>query len=480
MPTAKPLYHFAPEEHFMNDPNGLVWHEGYYHLFYQLVINGQQHWGHASSKDLVRWENRPPAITPDKLGNVWSGSAVSLPAPTDNVARGQVIAFFTSQNELLPPNGPQVQCLATSVDGGETFARFESNPVVPNSGDPDFRDPKVFWHEPTGAWVMVLACSSELRFFRSLDMINWTRSGTLKNPYQGTWECPDLFKIGVEGTRESRWILIVSTVGGETQPDFSFTVGTEYYIGSFDGYSFVADPMTRPGRLDYGPDNYAAITWNNLAPGDDRRIAIGWMSTWLYAFDVPLDGWKGMMTIPRELRLMQTSKGLRLAQFPVRELESISGAPIVVPPSGDNSFSTALPHHACRIKVALHCTAESAAGIKLTGDSGCEVAVGYDGPGRKLYIDRSQSGAAGLPPDFNVVITAPYDAGETACTLDILLDRWSIEVFTGDGLVAVTAQIFPGAPLTRLTTFAGEASIVNRIEAQGMEDVYSADRAASV
>ena len=321
----RPLFHFSPPAHWMNDPNGLVWYEGEWHLFYQHNLDGKLHWGHAVSADLTRWTPLPTALFPDADGDVWSGSAVVDVEDVSGFFGGGsgLIAFWTHHNTLAPPRGPQAQCLSFSRDRGRTWTPYAGNPVVPNPHIADFRDPKVIHHKPSGQWVMAVAVFDRIHFYTSPDLKCWTFGsafGEGQGSHAGVWECPDLFPLSVDGSPgESRWVLIVS-ISGEG------CVRTQYFVGDFDGANFRSEnPAETILWSDGGMDNYAAVSWANVPSADGRRLWIGWMNNWAYAWDVPTVGWKGTMTLPREVRLRRMPEGIRLTQTPVRELETRRG-----------------------------------------------------------------------------------------------------------------------------------------------------------
>jgi len=293
----RPLVHFTAPSGWINDPNGLVYFEGEYHLFYQYIphrpdggVGGSfsPHWGHAVSADLVQWSHLPIALYPDHLGAIYSGSVVVDWHDTSGLFGGRsgLVAIFTHHNASSAPLGPEVQSIAWSADRGRTWTAYPDNPVIANPGVRDFRDPKVFWHVPTGRWVMVVTYGGDrVRFYSSANLRDWSQTGEFgagQGAQSATWECPDLFELPVDGDpRHTYWVLNVSTYHAAAVSD---RVGMQYFVGDFDGVTFRnANPAGLVLTTDQGCDNYAAVTWSDVPANDGRRVMIGWMSDWAYA-----------------------------------------------------------------------------------------------------------------------------------------------------------------------------------------------------
>ena len=306
----RPQFHYSPRANWMNDPNGMVYFNGEYHLMYQYFPGGQSwgpmHWGHAVSRDLMHWEHRPVALYPDEFGMIFSGSAVVDWRDSSGFFGGKpgLVAVFT-HHAALPDTREvrQSQSLAYSADGGRSWVKHKGNPVLTEPSLPDFRDPKVFWHEPEGRWIMALAAGDHIRFYASPNLREWTYTGEFgrrEGSHQGVWECPDVFPLPVEGQPgETRWVLLVS-IGG--LPEDAEGSRTQYFLGTFRGGCFHGgEPAETVHWLDAGRDHYAGVTWSD-AP-DNRRILLGWMSNWKYAAVTPAASFRGAMTLPRELAL---------------------------------------------------------------------------------------------------------------------------------------------------------------------------------
>ena len=298
----RPQIHFSPKEHWMNDPNGMVYNDGIYHLFFQYypggTVWGPMHWGHATSKDLIHWQQQPVALYPDSLGYIFSGSAVVDKNNTSGFGKdGKVplVAIFTSHYPHAAPGATDFenQSLAYSLDNGKTWIKYSGNPVLKNPGIPDFRDPKVMWYGPENKWVMTLATRDRVTFYSSNDLKHWNKEsefGQSAGAHGGVWECPDLFPLKYKG--ETVWILIVNVNPGGPNKGSA----TQYFTGNFDGNKFNSN-SSQVKWIDYGPDEYAGVTWNNTG---NRRIFLGWMSNWLYANQVPTVKCRNSMSIPRK------------------------------------------------------------------------------------------------------------------------------------------------------------------------------------
>lgn len=459
-----PAMHFAPPDHWLNDPNGLVHHEGRYHLFYQYnpyaPLHGNMSWGHALSTDLVAWEHLPVALWSGDEHEVYSGSVVVDAVGVSGYGtpgRPSLLAFYTAHHR---ETRRETQCVAVSLDGGLTWSQHPGNPVL-DRGSTDFRDPKVLrWRGPVGAdsWVMVAveAVRREVHLFGSDDLLTWTPLSVFgpEGAVEGVWECPDLFPLTVDATGEQFWVMLVSMYPGGVAGGS----GTQYFVGHFDGTVFT--PLRRPQAtdiawLDHGPDHYAGVTFFGLP--DDERTLIGWMSNWDYAAKLPpLDGTRGQMTIPRRLRLTPDAVGQPvLAQEPV--LPALTWAQRSPTTEVWPAFGSLVGP--CVVDVGL-CLGEGArAGIRLRaredGTGGVRVYVTEDAVG----VDRTE--VAGGVPGFAGVFEAPRTLGGPDAALRIVLDERSIEVFADGGATVVTALFLPepGALGGSVTAESGAVSV---------------------
>lgn len=453
----RPQFHFSPEKGWMNDPNGLVYHAGEYHLFYQhypdSTVWGPMHWGHAVSTDLVHWQHLPIALYPDSIGCIFSGSIVVDEQNTSGFQTGTeppLVAIFTYHNlewERAGRLDRESQGIAYSLDRGRTWTKYAGNPVLKNKGDVDFRDPKVFWHQPSKHWIMPLAVGQHLEVFTSPDLKNWQKAsdfGEKEGAHGGVWECPDLFPLkAADGTE--KWVLLQNIGRGAVAGGS----GTQYFVGEFDGQSFKNDnPPETVLWLDYGADNYAGVTWFGAPEG--RRIFIGWMSNWDdYAQTVPTDGWRSAMTVPRELSLGRTAEGYRLLQMPVRELEQLRKGHFPIKAESVDVYSHAAfsdkkpdPCHDIDLTIDLARSDAEALGITLRNRLDEEVVIGYDRQQQQFFIDRTKSGKTDFSKKFPVRHVAPYHAGDTL-SIRVLTDASSVEVFLDGGRLAMTDVFFP-------------------------------------
>ncbi len=442
----RPRFHFTPEAGWLNDPNGFAYFDGEYHLFYQyepdslLGTGAGKHWGHAVSADLVGWTDLPVALAPDELGAIWSGCAVVDWRDTSGFFGGSpgLVALFTHWRE-----GVQAQSLAHSADRGRTWTKYAGNPVIVAPELRVFRDPKVCWHAATGRWIMVVTIGQRARFYTSPNLRDWQEVGEFGQGYgsqSGVWECPDLFPLPVDGASgRERWVLLISVngPGGSTM---------EYFVGDFDGWTFTSDnPAATVLPFDFGRDCYAAITWADLPPDDGRRLAIGWMSNWRYAHDLPTAPWRGALTLPRELVLQERPEGTRLIQRPVAELRELRGQTRQWPVqtiAPETALNPALTGEGVEIVVTFGNVAAREFGLKVRAGGGRGATVGYDTARQSVFIERGEEDNAGLAR-FGGRSEAPLALDGGQLTLHLFIDRCSIELFADGGAVVLTDLFFP-------------------------------------
>ena len=430
----RPAYHHSPAYGWMNDPNGLFYKDGVWHLYYQWNPYGSQWenmtWGHSTSTDGLHWTPQPTAIEADALGAIFSGCCVVDKNNTAGFGNGAIVAYYTSAGAR------QTQSMAYSVDGGQTFTKYAGNPVIV-SDVPDFRDPHIFWNEEAGFWNMVLASGQEMSIYSSKDLKQWKHEsnfGLTYGNHSGVWECPDLMKLPVDGTGEQKWMLICNINPGGP---FGGSA-TQYFIGQFDGHQFVCEDQPEETKwMDYGKDHYATVTFDN-AP-DGRRVAIAWMSNWQYANQVPTMQFRSTNSILRDLSLYQYEGETYCAVRPAKEMDAARGKKI------------ARPTDRCEIVVTL----KGDARITLSNGSKERVVLDYDADMASLDFDRRHSGQSSFSDAFPTVVTAPVHG--SLRTLRIFIDKSSIEVFDADGRLSMTNLVFPSSPYSRISV-KGKAS----------------------
>lgn len=442
----RPQFHFSPKEKWMNDPNGMVYYKGIYHLFYQhypdSTVWGPMHWGHAVSKDLVHWEHLPIAIYPDSLGMIFSGSAVVDKDNTSGLGTKEnppLVAIYTyhaMEKEKAGHNDYQTQGIAYSTDDGMTWKKYHGNPVLKNPGIKDFRDPKVFWHEQSKKWIMTLAVQDHMEFYGSPNLLTWSKLGEFgrdKGAHGGVWECPDLFELPVEGTDEKHWVLLVSINPGGPNGGSA----TQYFVGNFNGKTF--EPMYNMNDttwLDYGPDNYAGVTWSN-AP-DNRRIFLGWMSNWAYTQVTPTQRWRGATTVPRELSLQASGPNRYVISRPVRELVQHAEE------KDTTNANRALSLIEGEIEAAKFDY------VELSNAKGEKLRIGLDKKAKEFYVDRSEAGNVTFSKQFVTRAVCPRLSNDATIPYTIITDVSSVEVFFDNGLSVMTATFFPVEPFTNV------------------------------
>jgi len=473
----RPKFHFTPPEHWMNDPNGMVFYEGEYHLFYQYypeaTVWGPMHWGHAVSRDLLNWEHLPIALYPDSLGLIFSGSAVVDWNNTSGFGKNgkpPLVAIFTHhlmEAEKAGRSDFQYQSIAYSNDKGRTWTKYAGNPVIPNTQKiKDFRDPKVIWDAASKQWVMVFAAYDHVKLWGSQNLKNWTflsDFGKEFGTHGGVWECPDLFPIAVEGSDEKRWILLQSLNPGSPNGGS----GTQYFVGDFDGKKFTIDPTFRTAVingqalwLDWGRDNYAGVTWSDVPKSDGRRIFIGWMSNWDYATVVPTQKWRSALTLPRELTLKKTDAGYRLFSLPVREMAKRQGKSFKLPSQSltmpiDLTAKSGISASACALELEFTPEGDSGEWVLELSNSKNEVyRIGYDVAKKLFFSDRTRSGNLDFSSKFAAhVHFAPRTSKNKSITLQLYFDRASCELFADNGAVALTDNFFPTEDFSKLRLF---------------------------
>ncbi len=464
----RPLFHHTPEYGWMNDPNGMFYKDGVWHLYYQYNPYGSKwqnmSWGHSTSSDLVNWEHKPVALRPDGLGSIFSGSCVVDTDNTAGMGKDEVIALYTSAGTS------QMQSMAHSSDNGITFNVYPANPVI--TLESEARDPNMFWNERTGEWNLVLAhaLDHEMLFFTSPDLKEWTLQSAFGKgigAQDGVWECPDLFELPVEGTDEKKWVLICNINPGG--PFGGSAV--QYFVGDWDGRKFTADTLpdgSIPTKwLDYGKDNYALVSWSG-AP-DGRRTAIGWMSNWQYAADVPTMQYRSANTLPREIGLFRGPDGeVYASSAPSPELLGMRGK-LTESASRINAGSKArsfrLPEAndgVCEILMDIDAAKADNVTLTLSNKAGDEVVMTYDRKASQFSFDRTRSGIVDFSESFPAITVSPTYEKNGKISLRVFIDRSSIELFGNEGRFVMTNLVFPTQPYSTLSVASsGNAKISN-------------------
>ena len=423
----RPLYHQTPLYGWMNDPNGMFYKDGVWHLCYQYNPYGSQWenmtWGYATSTDLVNWTHMPAVLEGDALGAVFSGSSVVDKNNTAGFGKDAIIAFYTSAGHS------QMQSMAYSTDGGKTFKKYANNPIITSTAR-DFRDPHVFWNEEAGFWNMILAAGQEMQIYSSANLKDWKYESSFGHEYGnhgGVWECPDLMKMKVRGTEKEKWMLICNINPGGP---FGGSAA-QYFIGQFDGHKFTCeDEPSETKWMDYGKDHYATVTFDN-AP-DGRRCAIAWMSNWQYANQVPTMQYRSANSIVRDLGLFEYKGETYCSVLPAKEMTAARGAKV------------GAPTEACEIVVDIKGDAQ----ITLRNAKGERVVMTYDDAEETFDMDRRRSGNISFSDAFPVVTSSPT-YGKIR-QLRIFVDRSSIEAFDSEGKMVMTNLVFPTEPYDRL------------------------------
>ena len=449
----RPAYHHTPIWGWMNDPNGMFFKDGVWHLYYQYNPYGSKwqnlSWGHSTSKDLIHWDNNHPiALVPDGLGYIFSGSSVVDHNNTAGFGEDAIITMYTSADRN------QIQSMAYSTDGGETFTPYHANPIVTTKTEA--RDPNMFWHEPTQKWILTLAhaLDKEMLIYSSPNLIDWTYESSFgqgEAAQGGVWECPDLFELKVPGSDKTKWVLICNINPGGPYGGSA----AQYFIGDFDGHTFTSDVdnsgIVPTKWMDYGKDHYATVSWSN-AP-DDRRTVIGWMSNWQYAADVPTKQFRSANTLPRDLSLFRDPNGdLFLASAPSPEVNALRGKMTqdvkAVNLSG-NPKKVALPADGlCEITLDIDAKSAKTVRMELSNTEDEQVVMVYDPARHTLSFDRRSAGDNSFSFEFPAVVKTPTFENNGRISLRIFIDKSSIEVFEKDGRFAMTNLVFPTKPYT--------------------------------
>ncbi len=467
--TYRPLYHFTTDSNWINDPNGLVFYKGQYHLFSQYNPYsdkwGHMSWSHAVSTDLFAWKQLPLAI-PEFSGKdssvtmIFSGSAAVDSFNTTGFApagRMPLIAMYTGHVDKKGEHLLQHQNLAYSIDGGLHWQQYTGNPVLDIQAK-EFRDPKIFWYEPGKKWIMVVVKPDQYKvmLYASANLKQWQYLNEFghKGNVHNIWECPDLFEVPVEGSTEKYWVLTVST--GHPQKDYT---GMQYFVGNFDGQQFTALPQDYPLYVDYGKDHYAGITYNNL-PG--KPVMISWASDGRYGGDIPTKGFRGLYTVPRTLQLRKEGSHYYLLQLPVKQLEQYA-QPLNTPASftlQEEERTLNLQASSAEISFDLAVSPGAEAGISVLKSGEEQTKISFHPDTRRLIIDRTLSGRTDFSPHFSGTDSVMLRQAATTLHVKILVDQCLVEVFADNGAYTLTNLVFPLQQQGNIALFARKGKAV--------------------
>ena len=425
----RPLYHHTPAYGWMNDPNGMFFKDGVWHLYFQHNPYGSQWenmtWGHSTSTDLIHWTFQGDPVQPDAWGSIFSGSSVVDKNNTAGFGENAIVALYTSAGEN------QTQSMAYSTDNGKTFTKYDGNPII-TSNVPDFRDPHMFWNEDIKKWNMILAAGQQMNIYSSDNLKDWkfeSSFGAEYGSHGGVWECPDLMKMKVRGTDKEKWMLVCNINPGGP----SGGSATQYFVGDFDGHKFTCESKPEVTKwMDYGKDHYATVTFDNAPNG--RHVALAWMSNWQYANQVPTMQYRSANSIPRDLGLFEYKGNTYCSVTPSEEITAARSK------KPSKSLS-----EACEMVVNL----KGDATITLSNSKGEKVVMTYKAKDETFSMDRTLSGKTDFSSDFAAITTAPVYGKMNK--LRIFIDKSSIEVFDNDGKMAMTNLVFPTKPYDKVT-----------------------------
>lgn len=474
----RPQIHFTPEKNWVNDPNGMVFYNGTYHLFFQhspdTTVWSNMSWGHATSKDLVHWDRKPIAIYPDSLGLIFSGSAVVDKNNTSGLGKNGIIplvAMYTSHDMVKEKAGAidvETQSLAYSLDEGKTWIKYEKNPVLKNPGVRDFRDPKIIWHESSKKWIAAIAAQDQITFYASTNLLDWVKLsdfGKTDGAHGGVWECPDLFPM--EYNNKTYWVLLVNlNPGGPNKGS-----ATQYFIGDFDGKAFKTNSKLTKWA-DYGPDEYAGVTWSNT---EKRRILIGWMSNWQYANVVPTEIFRNSFTLPRELGLMKIDNEMYLTSMPINELKSIEKTSVT---KNDVIIDEAIDLTSFFGKINtpskfdLIFSSKNDYNFEFSNSLNEKVIIGYNKEKNNFFLDRTQSGKVDFEKGFASVNIAPRLSKSEEIRLSVYVDKSSFEIFADNGLSILTGVVFPNEDFAKIKVVSSNGAILKKASYTPLNSIW--------
>lgn len=479
MELNRPGFHFSPPSGFMREPNGMVYHNGEYHLFYQYNPNGNAdgawNWGHAVTKNLSNWEHLPVALQPDGLGKIGGGSVVMDYLNSSGFGKKKqaaMVAAFTHHDT-------QSQGIAYSLDDGRTWTKYAKNPVIPNPGLEHFRDPKLLWYGPTKQWIMVVSAGNRVQIYQSGDLKEWTLASEFGADHGsheglGLWKKPDLFYLPYKGAEEGgKWLLVVSIDKGREKGG----TGVQYFIGDFDGTTFTnSNPKETVLWMDYGLDHTGLLSCSGTAPGDLRKIVIGWLSNDLYAAQLPTDAWRNTLTMPRSLVLKKHAAGLTLDIQPLKEVKKVrvktdNFRSLLVEGRKDMTSETDIEPHTSVILLDImdKDNKKPDVGLELSNSKGEKLRIGYDFKTSTYYIDRRASGQVDFSDIFSGVNSFRTGLDKNRINIFAFADGCAIEVFVESSTCPISNLVFPTEPYDQLVLYSegGEVEMKSRMMKMG-------------
>ncbi|HCS19848.1 MAG TPA: glycosyl hydrolase family 32 [Bacteroidetes bacterium] len=477
----QPLVHFSPGKVWNSDVMGLVSEDGRFHLFYQVIPenskSGKLEWKRASSENLIDWNRNESLNLPEGAEGILFSSVVVDAQNTSGLGKDGKAPWVALASE---PAKDELQknvvdfgslALVYSIDGGQNWTKSPSLPNSNPSGLEKCRFPRISWNDEIKKWILVGSKGDHVAFYSSPDLLSWTFEsdfGTTRGAHGGVWESVDLFKLEVKGSDETQWVLAVSIDNGTLNGGS----GTQYFVGNFDGHQFEYTGE-KPKWFDYGKDNYAGITCQDIKYG--RRIFLGWMNNWQYANIVPTEKWRGAATIARELSLVKTGEKYFLRSLPVKELdvlneeasifENLDGTDLLL------SEKTGKLNGAARL--VLRSDSLKSFTLSFSNTEGEEIVIGYDAATRNYFIDRTRSGKVSFEKGFAKKQLAPRISSGQAMDLTVILDQASIELFADGGLTTMTSLFFPNIPVTEMHIRSNEGFMLKSVEYSRLKKIWN-------
>lgn len=456
----RPQYHFSPKKGWIGDPCGFVYYQGKFHMYW---------WGKVESTNLVHYQQITPFAMTGAESNVsyFTGSVVIDKKNAAGFGKDAYIAAYTIADKV---SKKQSQGISFSHDG-KTFHFYEGNPVL-DIWSTEFRDPTVFWHEPTQKWVMVVTkvLEKKVKFYTSSDLKNWTWTSDFgpAGDTEKAWECPDLFQMAVDGNPNKKlWVMVVSINWKQEQ----------YFIGDFDGTSFklMDNHPAEPLYVDKGLDFYASRTFRDYDNTLKSTTSIGWVATWDYAQLVPSEYGKGFWSIPRNLELKTYKEGIRLTQNPIEQLQELRYKPVSIKRSLQTGVQRipgfAPEENVYELDASFTTNVSNTFGFNLCVGDGRKVVINYDTESHNLVIDRTNCADVTIPK-FSRMAFAKVEPVNNKIRLHIYVDKSSIELFTNDGKDVFTLLTYPGVHQTGIEVFSQKKGTIMELNAWMLKSVW--------